>query len=235
MNYLQLVQRLHREAARSGNGPTSIVDATKEHLRLFDWVADALRELESRPLDLRWMRRRTTITTVATPTALTSYAPTAAIVDGGLGLNNFGRWRPVSDEWCPKVVDPTDASRYWNLEWLPLDQWRDAYVHSTQPAGQPCAWSVDDNNSLLIGPAPDAAYQIRMEYLRAAQELAEDTDVPEFDADLHIMLAWRALVEVGKFDNAPDVLARGQTNYARLEDNLLSRYTRRMTWGAPLA
>ncbi len=230
MNYLQLVQRLHREAARSGSGPTSIEDATKEHRRLFDWVSDALRELESRPLDLRWMRRRATITTVI---GQTSYTPTA------LGLNTapltFGRWRPESDEWRPKAVDPSDTSRTWNLEWMTLDQWRDCYVHSTQPAGQPSAWSVDDDNSLLIGPAPNVAYTIRTEYLRAPQELAEDTDTPEFDADLHLLLAWRALVEVGKFDNAPDVLARGQTNYARLEDNLLSRYTRRMTWGAPLA
>jgi hypothetical protein len=233
VNYLQLVQRLHREAALSGNGPTTIVDAPKEHLRLFDWVADALRELESRPLDLRWMRRRVTITTVAAPTLdipdISVYTPAA------LGLTTFGRWRPESDEWSVKCVDPTDATRTWNLHWMTLDQWRDAYVHSIQPAGQPSSWSVDDNNALLIGPAPDAAYAIRTEYLRAAQELTVDADTPEFDADLHLILMWRALVEAGKFENAPDVLARGQTNFARLEDNLLSRYTRRMTWGAPLA
>ena len=232
MNYLQLVQRLHRESGASGNGPTTIVDATKEHLQMFDWVADALRELEARPLDLRWMRRRATIATVA---ALTSYAPRAAIVDGGLGLTNFGRWRPESDEWVPKCQDPADASRTWDLEWMTLDQWRECYVHSTQAPGSPIAWSVDDDNSLLIGPTPDAVYSIRMEYLRKPQELADNDDEPEFDADLHLVLMWRALVEVGKADNAPDVLARAQTNYGRLEDNLLSRYTRRMTWGAPLA
>ncbi|MEY3252289.1 MAG: hypothetical protein RL227_1262 [Pseudomonadota bacterium] len=235
MNLLQLVQRLHREAGRSGDGPTSIVGTSKQHQRLFDWVADANRELESRPLDLRWMRRRVTIATVATTTALTSYAPRAAIVDGGLGLTTFGRWRPPSDEWAPRVVDPTDATRTWDMEHLPLDDWRDAYVHSTQVPSRPGAWSVDDDDSLLIGPTPDAAYNIRIEYLRTPLDLAADTDVPEFGAEFHMILCWRALIEVGKFDNASDILARAQTNYARLEDSLLSRYTRKMTWGAPLA
>lgn len=235
MNLLQLAQRLHREAGRSGDGPTSIVGTSKQHQRLFDWIADANRELESRPLDLRWMRRRVTIATVATPTALTSYAPRAAIVDGGLGLTTFGRWRPASDEWRVKCVDPADSTRTWNLQYLPLDEWRDAYVHSTQPAGSPSCWSVDDDDSLLIGPTPDAAYSIRTEYLRAALDLADDDDAPEFDAEFHMILCWRALIEVGKYDNAPDILARAQTSYARLEDSLLARYTRKMTWGAPLA
>ncbi len=235
MNLLQLAQRLHREAGRSGDGPTSITGTSKQHQRLFDWIADANRELESRPLDLRWMRRRVTIATVATPTALTSYAPRAAIVDGGLGLTTFGRWRPESDEWVVKCVDPADSTRTWNLQYLPLDEWRDAYVHSTQPAGSPSNWSVDDDDSLLIGPTPNAAYSIRTEYLRAALELDENSETPEFDAEFHMILCWRALIEVAKFDNAPDILARAQTNYARLEDSLLARYTRKMTWGAPLA
>lgn len=232
MNLLQLAQRLHREAGRSGDGPTSIVGTTKPHLRLFDWIADANREIESRPLDLRWMRRRTTVATVATQT---SYPPKTAIVDGGLGLTTFGRWRPASEDWSVKCVDPSDSSRTWDLQWMDLDHWRECYVHSTQPAGQPSVWSVDDDNSLLIGPAPSAIYSIRMEYLREPLELDEDTDEPEFDAQFHMILCWRALIEVGKYDNAPDVLARGQTNYARLEDSLLDRYARKLTWGAPLA
>lgn len=235
MNLRQLVQRLHREAGRSGDGPTSIVGTSKQHQRLFDWVADANRELESRPLDLRWMRRRVTIATVATPTALTSYAPRAAIVDGGLGLTTFGRWRPESDEWAVKCVDPADASRTWDLQYMALDDWRERYVHSTQPAGKPDVWSVDDDDSLLIGPAPNAVYSIRTEYLRTALDLAADTDTPEFDSSFHMILCWRALIEVAKFDNAPDILARAQTNYARLEDSLLARYTRTMKWGDALA
>ena len=229
MNLLQLAQRLHREAGRSGDGPVSIVGTTKQHLRLFDWIADANRELESRPLDLRWMRRRVTVSTVATPAPLTSYTPAA------LGITDFGRWRPESDEWAVKCVNPADPSRTWNLHHLELDQWRENYVHSTQPASQPSDWSVDDDDSLLIGPVPDGVYSIRMEYLRAPLELAEDTDEPEFDAQFHMILCWRALIEVAKFDNAPDILARAQTNYARLENSLLARYTRKMQWGAALA
>lgn len=232
MNLLQLAQRLHREAGRSGDGPTSIVGTSKQHQRLFDWIADANREVESRPLDLRWMRRRVTMATVA---AQTSYPPRTAVLSGGLGLTTFGRWRPESDEWAVKCVDPADSSRTWDLQFMELDDWRERYVHSTQPAGKPDVWSVDDDDSLLIGPAPNAVYSIRTEYLRAALELDEDTDTPEFDAEFHMVLCWRALIEVAKYDNAPDILARAQTNYARLEDSLLARYTRKMKWGAALA
>lgn len=226
MNLLQLVQRVHRESGRSGDGPTTITGTTKQHQRLFDWVADANRELESRPLDLRWMRRRVTVPTEADSS---SYTPTE------LGLTDFGRWRPASDEWAVKCVDPDDTTRTWGLQWMDLDEWREAYVHSTQTASQPGDWSVDDDDSLLIGPTPDAAYSIRIEYLRAPLELDGDDDEPEFDEAFHMILCWRALIDVAKFDNAADVLTRAQTNYARLEDSLLSRYTRKMGWGAPLA
>lgn len=231
MNLLQLSQRLHREAGRSGDGPTSSVGTSKQHQRLFDWIADANRELESRPLDLRWMRRRVTVATIATQS---SYPPKTT-PPAGLGLVNFGRWRPASDEWSVKCVDPSDASRTWDLEWMDLDDWRDCYVHSTQQPSQPQVWSVDDDDSLLIGPTPSGVFSLRMEYLRAPLELTDDDDEPEFDQQFHMLLCWRALIEVAKFDNAPDILARAQSNYARMEDNLLARYVRRMSWGAPVA
>ena len=43
MNYLELVQRLHRESGRSTAAPASVTGANERAARLFDWVADAWR------------------------------------------------------------------------------------------------------------------------------------------------------------------------------------------------
>lgn len=230
MNLLQMAQRLHRESGRSGSGPAAIIGASKDHLRLFDWVADAWQEWQARgfELDFKFMRRRATATLAA---GIGSYTGT------DLAISNLGKWRAASIDYAPVCYGASAADAWWRMNWMDLDSWREVYVHSTQPAGRPLDWSIDDDGKLLIGPAPDSAdtYSVRLEYLRATTTLLSDADTPDMDEDLHMLLVWRALVEVGKFDNAPDVLARASANVGRYEDNALSRYGRKLYLGGPLA
>ncbi|MDP3139782.1 MAG: hypothetical protein Q8N17_26030 [Burkholderiaceae bacterium] len=226
MNLLQLATRLHRESGRSGNGPTTIVGASKDHLRLFDWINDAWTELQNRPLDWRWMRERVTATLT---TGISSYS------GASLSAADFGKWRPYSKEYTPKCYETATPENYWRLGWMTLEQFRDHYVDSSPPAGRPLDWSIDDDGSLLIGPEPDAAYGIKSEYLHAPTELVADTDEPDFQTSHHMLLVWRALIEVGTFDNAADVLARASANFARAENSLLAEYARPLHFGGPLA
>lgn len=226
MNLLQLATRLHRESGRSGNGPTSITGASKDHQRLFDWLNDAWVELQNRPLDWRWMRERLTTTLT---TGISSYTGAA------LGAADFGKWRPYSKEYTPKCYETATPTNYWRLGWMTLEQFRDHYVDSSPEPGRPQDWSIDNDGSLLIGPEPDADYGIKIEYLHAPTELTADTDEPDIEVNHHMILVWRALIEVGTFDNAADVLARASANYGRAENSLLSEYARPLHFGAPLA
>lgn len=226
MNLLALAQRLHRESARSGSGPTSITGATKDHARLFDWIADAWLELQSRPIDWRWMRKSLDGDTTLTQTSYTG---------AELGAADFGRWRVPSDEYTVKAYLAANPTRVWKLRWVPLESFKTTYIDAEPNAAQPIDWSIADDDSLLIGPLSDQVYKIRAEYLMAPTLLEDDADEPEFATQHHLMLMWRALMEVGKFDNAPDVLARAAANYARMEHTLLAEYARPITLGGPLA
>jgi hypothetical protein len=228
MNLLQMAQRLHRESGRSGIGPASLVDLSKEQQRLVDYIADAWTELQSRETDWRFMRKRKTATLVAGQSSYTA---------ADLAITDFGRWRPQGDDYQPNLYGTTAPDNYVRLDFMPLDEWRENYVYSTQPAGRPLNWSVDDDDSLLIGPAPDAAdtYSLRKEYKRTPTVLVENSSTPDIAPEFHMILVWRALIEVGKMDNAPDVLSRATANFARYEDNLLARYARPLHFGAALA
>lgn len=76
MNFLQLVQRVKREAARSGAAPVSIAALSGDDLLLANWVADALVELERREHGWPWMRRE-----ISGPTTIGKMAYAAAELD----------------------------------------------------------------------------------------------------------------------------------------------------------
>jgi hypothetical protein len=226
MNLLQMAQRLHRESGRSGSEPTSITGATGMHARLFDWLGDAWRELQARPIDWRWMRK-----TLDGETEVDEMAYSGA----ELGADDWGRWNIGHDEYGVKAYDPAAPDHWWRLNWMPYDQFRETYIDTTQPAGRPIDWSVDDAGDMLIGPLSDIPYGIKADYLTAPTELAADEDTPTMPAIYHMLLVWRALAEIGKFDNSPDVLARASSNYGTMELALLASQARPIELGGALA
>lgn len=226
MNYLQLAQRLHRESGRSGNGPTTAGGATKDHARLFDWLADAWRDLQSRPIDWRWMREG-----LDGPTALAQLAYTGA----DLGVSDFGRWRMVSDDYTVKAYLAAEPTQVWRLYWLEMDEFKRRFEDQDPAAGRPQFWSIGDDDQLMIGPQSDVVYRLKAEYHREPTELAADGDEPELPARHHMILVWAALIQVGIFDNAPEVLARARDKFAQMEHALIDDTARLVTFGGPLA
>ena len=51
--------------------------------------------------------------------------------------------------------------------------------------------------------------------------MAADADTPDMPSEFHLLLVWRALQEVAKFDAAPEVLARAEKNHAGMVHRLL--------------
>lgn len=225
MNYLQLVQRLHRESGRSGSGPTTITGASKDHTRLFDWVADAWLKLQSRPIDWRWMR-----VSIDGPTTTTQTNYTGA----DLGAADFGRWRVASDDYTVKAYLASAPTNVWRLSWMDPELFKYRYDDLSPSAGQPLHWTIGDDGALRIGPESDVVYRLKIDYLHEPTLLEVNADSPDFASRHHLMLMWRALVEVGKFDNAPDALARASTNYSEMESALMDDYARPITLGGPL-
>ena len=211
MNYLQLVQRLHSESGRSTAAPTTVTGANDRHARLFNWVADAWRELQGER-SWRWMR---TTLDVALTVGQQTYAP------ADLSASRFGRWRPEDDTYSPYVYISGSPNAMWPMAQWNLDEFRARFIYRTWGNSTPIAWSFDESNQLLIGPGPALAYKLRAEYWKEPSELAADADTPDMPSRFHLMLMWRALQEVAKFDAAPEVLARAEKNHAEMKSRLL--------------
>ncbi len=211
MNYLQLVQRLHRESGRSTAAPTTVVNANERHARLFDWVADAWRNLQ---IEREWRWMRTTLD-VALTVGQQTYT------GAGLGADRFRRWRLDDDTYNPWLYIDGSPNTLWPLQYTQLDEFRELYVYRTWGATTPVAWTFDEANQLIVGPQPALAYKLRMEFWKSPTELAADVDAPDMPEEFHLLLMWRALQEVAKFDAAPEVLARAEKNHAGLMHRLL--------------
>ena len=212
MNYLQLVQRLHRESMRSTAAPTSVSTANERQARLFDWVADAWRDLQMER-DWRWMR-----TTLDAPLIVdqTTYDATA-----DLGASRFRRWRPEDDTYVPWLYIDGSPNSLWPLAYTQLDEFRSLYVYRTWGASTPVAWTWDESNQLLIAPKPALPYQIRIEFWKSPSELTADADTPDMPEEYHLLLMWTALEQVAMADAAPELLTRAQTHKAALRSRLL--------------
>lgn len=211
MNYLQLVQRLHRESGRSTAAPSSVVGANERHARLFDWVADAWRNLQIER-EWRWMRSTLDV-------ALTAGQQT--YTGAGLGADRFRRWRRDDDTYSPWLYIDGAPNSLWPLQFTQLDEFRSVYVYRTWGESTPVAWTFDEANQLLVAPKPALAYKLRAEYWKAPVELAADADEPDMPEEFHLLLVWRALQDVAMFDAAPEVLAKAQANAGELRVRLL--------------
>lgn len=217
MDFLTGVQRLHSESLRSTAAPTSVVGANDRHKRLFNWYADAWRELQSER-DWRWMRGTTDV-------ALTVGQQT--YTGAGLGIANFGRWRQDDSTYSPVIYMPASINSLWHLEFMDLDVFRHEFVYRTWGDTTPIAWSYDEDDQMLVGPAPAEAYMLRIEYWKEPTELTVDTDTPGLPDRFALLPMWRALQEVAKADAAPEVLARAEKNYEVMHNDMMRDQARR--------
>ena len=212
MNYLQLVQRLHRESMRSTAAPTTVVGANERHARLFDWVADAWRELQIER-EWRWMR-----TTLDEPLIVNQQTYTAAT---DLAAATFRRWRMDDDTYNPWLYISGSPNSLWPLTFMQLDEFRALYIYRTWGATTPVSWTFDESNRLLVGPKPALAYRLRMEYWKIPTVLAADADSPDMPDEYHLILMWSALEQVAMSDAAPELLNRAQARKMELRTRLL--------------
>lgn len=211
MTFLELVQRLHSESLRSTAAPTALSGATDRNTRLFNRVADAWRDLQQER-DWKWMR---TTTDVALTVGQQTYS------DSDLALTRFGRWRREDQTYSPGLYTSGSPNTLWPLYYENLDTFRQNWIYRTMGNSTPIAWTIDETERFLVGPAPAVAYMLRAEFWKDPVELAADADEPDMPSKHHMVLVWRALIDVAKADAKPELLALAETNYRSTFDKLL--------------
>lgn len=225
MNLLQLVQRLHREARRSGAPPTTLVNARIEVLRLADWINDAWQRIQAEPYNWRWMRA----------TADVAWPQGMVIGSAGAGIADFGSWRKASGDYWPRALDPQQPASLWRIDWLDYDEFMRR--RDIEPAsGWPTRWTIGPGDELMLLPPAIADVTVRVDYQRARTSLLGDTDEPNMPERHHMILVWRAMVEYAKASVAPEDFSRASDNLSDMMSDLIADQGEQMRWASsPLA
>ena len=213
MTLLALAQRLWRESGRTGPGPAALATAVGPALRMFEAVQDVWRDLQLEPRNWRWMRATTTGAAVA---GQQQYTPTQA------GATDLAQWWPEGGNYVAYVTAPGDESTTYDLEFMGFEAFRERYMRGSQNVSLPRYWSIANNGDLLLGPKPDAAYGLRIDYEKQPSELTADATTPDMPARFHMLLVWRALERrIALGDSNAERLATGRAEARRMHTALV--------------
>lgn len=112
--------------------------------------------------------------------------------------------------------------------------WHMMYDRGAQTNTRPVYYAIE-NGKFLVGPLPDKAYVIRGRYVKSAQDLAADGDVPELPADFHDIIKWRAILMLHGQDGAFVDRTVAQAEFSRLYRLLSNEQTEPVCMGDALA
>lgn len=228
MNKLQLCQRLAQECgvSHTGSVPVTTINQTGELKRLVDWVDQAWLEIQEKRDNWNWMISPFSFQTVV---GQYEYTPT----DVGIAAT-FANWKRDS---MRTYLTSAGVGTEQFLTFMTYQAFRDYYLFSTRSTSlaQPLQMSVAPNKNLLLGAPPAAIYTCRGEYYNLPVAMASDTDSPGMPARFHMLVVYRAMVEYGMFEAAPEVVQRGQANYDRMMKSLEDDQLFDIDVGGPLA
>lgn len=224
MTFLELVQSLRQEAGIPGTGPDSVIDQTGQLKKLVDWTARSWLDIQG--MNESWKFLRASFSVAAA-------ASTASITPAAAGITDFDKWHTKTLRSYQTSVGIADEQ--WIFEW-DYDVFRDTYLFGQQTSGRPVSFAVRDNDfALLLGPVPDVGYTITGEYQRKGVTLVADTDTPEIDSNLHMVIVWHALKKYARFEAAAESLLQANSEYADLMAKMERKYLPAIGLGDPLA
>lgn len=232
MTFLQLVQKLHREAGCSGSAPSAVTSQTGEAQRLVDWVNDAWEDIQNAHPNWKWMRSQARVSTSAGDR---EYEPGDFTDDRtSVAIENFGRWVPNTFSIYKNSLGQSDERE---LIWMPYDEWRRLYDFGADATAQdyPVNFTVDPTTlAVLLGKIPDTTYVVRGDFYHCASRMSANADVPGLPAQFHLAIVWRALMLYAEYESAPEAYGKGQSNFNRAFSRLELNQKPAMGFGPPL-
>lgn len=220
--FLELTQRLRREAGIASDGPLSVVAQTGEYQRLVDWVASSWNDIQISSNNWRWMVGEFNL---ATTPGKDRYTPAEVGIP-----QRFARWYPTSMRIG--LNPPNDEIPLYCMSY---DEFRSTYLTGPQPLSRPVAVATAPNKDLLLGYPPNDAYRVRGEYHKAPQVLVNDNDIPEMPEQFHEAILYLALMRYARFNAAAEIYEDAASNYRRIMDLLRADQLPDVTCAEPLA
>lgn len=220
MNFLQLVQRLHRQVGATGRQPIGTTEQVGEAARLVDYVAEADYDWQSKWFNWKFLHR-------SLPT----------------------NWQvsPQLDSLPPNDLFMWDRQTFFILvdgAWQPLRAYEYEEVKRRIPdvsdPGAPYEVIILPNNNLRFIPVPDQAYKLMADYHRKPIRLVNPTDVSPVPEEYHpTVVLGQAVLYYANFEDAPELVRDGQMLIDRgvrqLEASQLPLQSSEYTMGVKIA
>lgn len=217
MNYLELGQELHREGRFSGAAPITMQGQTGQTGDIAAWVKNSWQDIQLE-FDGRWkwLWREFQLKTIA---PVRSYAHTLDGSGGGTGFKDIGdntaldtrfsAWMLNDKRKPPKIYleSAGTATEQW-LIWTRWEDFEQVYGIGTQNPAMPVHITINPQDHIVLGPAPNDVYIITGDYWRTPQEISLDTDVPDCPKHYHRAISYYALAKYGYANVAQEHVLR---------------------------
>jgi len=234
--FLALAQQARDECEIPGSGPATTKDSllTGQHLRIVRYVRQAWTEIQNAQSAWRWMRVGFTLQTVASDD---KYAFGDATDDEtSLAISRFARWRLNDRQDPPRIyLTASGASAEYWLTYISYESWRQVYQIASQTDSQPAHITVDPQNNIRFGPAPNDIYTLSGDYMRGAHIMDADDQEPDMPVRFHDLIVYGAMIKWGYYAVAPELVERGSREYRRMMGDLRIDQLPQMRLGSPLA
>lgn len=210
MTFLELCQRLRQEVGAAGTGPATVTGQNGESQRLVGWIQQAWRELqtERRGWRFAWAEGEVELS--------------AGFRDYALP-DDFDRWIEDTLRIGDNPVRALDYADFRRLYRTPA---------SEQSVGAAC---ITPDFKLRLSSLPTDGAVLDFEYYRTPQELTDNSDVPRMPVHFHLLIVYRAMIQYGLYENAPEVVQQGSSNATRMIDDLMLSELPPLTFAGPLA
>lgn len=214
-NYLDLLQRFSVDVGATDDPPATAQDPEGQVQEFCNLLNQAWIEIQCIHPDWKFNRSSASFTTIVDQT---SYTPTQA----GIARGVLNGWK--EDSFRSYLT--TSIASEMHMTPLDYDEWRDTYLIGSMRTArvQPIVFAVGPTLSLHI-PCPLAGYTIIGDYYSAPLGFDADADIPSIPAEFIMLIVYKAMINYGTSESAPDLIAKGQFGYgplmARLESSRL--------------
>lgn len=199
MNYLELVQNLHRESGTGGPLPTTVVGNVGEAARLVYWIGRADIEIQNAHNDWDFMWVQDTFQTVAAQSRYLFAADVKTMDESSFFIDSLGLNLNVMD--------------YLKVKDYPQD--------STQ--GTPYQVILEPDRNMRLEAIPDAVYTVRHDYFRNPVAMAiDDAAVSLIPEAYHWAIIGKALTMYAMYENAPEAMQHGTQIFGEWMESLQS-------------
>lgn len=218
MNRLLLCQRLMLECGISGT-LASTLNQTGEFNRVVTWIDQAWNDLQTKHDDWDFMRSSNVLgqgASFATVAGQAAYPLGTGVGTVGILADNFGKWDVETFRCYTTSVGTNDEIE---LDHIPYDSWRDAYMLGSlrQVQTRPVAVAIGPNKSVCVGPPSNGLYTVTGDYFTAPAVMAADTDVPTgLPKQFHILIVANAMLDYSGYEAAPEVMTRAQNRRTQM-------------------